>query len=344
MTGGARATLRRVGAMAGATAALAMGLPALPAFAVTGVTAAYWWQGNATGAAPQVPAGGLYVSASPSGAQAVSTLRFTLAEGESAPVVTLQVAQLESANAAAATGLNATPVLACPTKGSWQEPAGGHGDLSAAPAADCSHGSVSGVLSADQKTMKFDLSLLDLASNTVDIELMPGQVSPPASGTVPGAPTQVYPAFDMAFAKVTENQIEVTEGAAGGGTPVGGDAGGAVAPPAAGSGGAPSMPSAAFTPPLASSPGLEQSPVVAPATATDGGSSGVAPEVADNNQALRPVAVQTTRWDRGRIILILLVANIGIYIWWEGNRREAEGSRPRRNLFDPPPPSEAEAT
>jgi hypothetical protein len=104
------------------------------------------------------------------------------------------------------------------------------------------------------------------------------------------------------------------------------------------------MPSAAFTPPLASSPGLDQSPVVAPATATDSGSTGVAPQVAGGSQALRPVAVQTTRWDRGRIILILLVANIGIYIWWDGNRRATEGGRPRRNLFDPPPPREPEAT
>jgi hypothetical protein len=334
--------LRRAGAMAGATAALAMYLPALPAFAVSGVTAAYWWQGNATGAAPQVPAGGLYVSASPAGAQAVSTLRFTLADGESAPVVTLQVAQLESAGAAAATGLNATPILACPTKGAWQEPAGGHGDLSSAPAADCSHGSVSGVLSADQKTMKFDLSLLDLG-NTVDIEMLPGQVNPPASGTVPGAPSQVYPAFDAAFAKVTESQIDVTQGATGG-TPVGGDTGGAVAPAPASGDGVPRMPSAAFTPPLASSPGLDQSPVVAPATATDSGSTGVAPQVADGSQALRPVAVQTTRWDLGRIILILLVANMVIYIWWDGNRRATEGGRPRRNLFDPPPPREPEAT
>jgi len=332
--------LRRVGAVAGATAAVALALPALPALAVTDVTAAYWWQGNATGAAPQVPAGGLYVSASPAGPQAVSTLRFTLAEGETAPVVTLQVAQLESADAAAATGLNATPVLACPVKGSWQAPAGGHGDLSAAPPADCSKGSVTGQLSADQKTMKFDLSLLDL-SDTFDVELMPGEVNPPASGTVPGAPTSAYPAFDIAFAKVTANQIEVTEGAVGGGGPVDGGATGGVAvppPPASAS----AMPTGAFTAPLASTPGLDQSPVVAPSATTGPGSSGSAPQVAGSQQALRPVAVQTTRWDRDRMILVLLVANIGFYIWWEGNRRTAEGGRPRRNLFDPPPPREPE--
>lgn len=336
-----RTMLRRVGAVAGATAALAMGLPALPALAVTNVTPAYWWQGNAVGAAPQVPEGGLYVSASPTGPQAVSSLRFSLDEGERAPVVTLQVAQLESADAAAATGLNATPVLACPTKGEWKAPDGGHGDLASAPTADCSHGGVTGVLSADQKTMTFDLSLLDVG-DTVDVVIMPGQINPPSSGTVPGAPTSVYPAFDVAFGKVTAQQIETIQDTTGGGTgTAGGGTGGDFSSPPQTGGDVPALPSSGFTPPLASSPGLDQSPVVAPTTATQSPSDGAAPQVAGTGQALRPVAVQGTRWDRDRIILVLLVLNIGMYVWWEGNRRGTSGERPRRNLFDPPPPADA---
>ncbi len=309
-----------------------------PALAVSGVQAAYWWSGGSAGAAPQVPAGGLYVSASPSGPQAVSALRFSLGDGESAPTLQLKIAQMESADAAAAAGLNATPVLACPAKGNWKVPDGGAGDLSSAPAADCAKGSVNGELSSDGKTMTFDLSLLD-QGDTVDIVLVPGEVNAPGGGTVPGAPTSTYPAFDIAFDKVTAGQVEVrssgTSGLSGTGAGSPSDAGG---PPPPSTQAPPPMPSGAFEPAQPSAPGLDQSPVVA----GNDRQPAAPPQLA---MPSRPVAAQPVeRWDRKRIILVLLVADIGLFYWWDAKRRAESGARPRRNLFDPPPVRDTEAT
>ena len=330
-----RTAAAAVALLAGGSAAV---VPAATAFGVTKVESAYWWQG-APAAPPQVPAGGLYVASAATGPQAVSAVRVPLAEGEAPSLLTLKVAQVDANDAQGASQVADASVVACPAKGTWKDP-GGPGAMSDAPTADCAKGSVAGMLSADQKTMTFDLTVFS-AQGTLDLVLAPADVAAPTQGSgVPGAPTTVYPSFDIAFDKVTPEAVQTSGGTApdssgGAPAPAGGDS---TYAPTGSSGGAPAYQppptsSGAFNPPAPSGPGLDQSPVVAAQ-----GDTTAAPAPQLPAQATAPVAVQAPeRWDRDRMILLLLIVNIGIYVWWDGKHRTESGARPRRHLFDPPP-------
>lgn len=166
--------------------------------AVDGLQHGYWWAAQPTSggvpAPPTVPGDGLWVSSNASGPQAVSALRFSIGEGESAPILTLAV----HGSAPVATG----SVLACPTAAPW-----GPGDaqpFAKRPAPDCATVSVSGVASGDGKRMAFDLSLFPPAT-TYDVVLLAGTaplpvgLQPPVAVPVTVPTVQPAPTVDVTF-------------------------------------------------------------------------------------------------------------------------------------------------
>ena len=153
------------------------------------------WAGGTGGG--RSAAGGLWVSSNAAGTQASSALRFALAPGESAPVLTLKL-NSSSGNPA---------VVACPTTSAWK--AGDDQPLSAAPKPDCAKGQVVGSLSTDAKSMTFDLSNIDTTSGGADLAIIPSPPTDPTGGAASGAP-KLYPVFDVTFSPVTSAQIAVT--------------------------------------------------------------------------------------------------------------------------------------
>ena len=326
-----RKVLLRIGAVAAATMAAGSGWLAFApsANAVSNIQTGYW---SALPAAPQVPSGGYEVGSNPSGTDAVAALRFTLSPGEKLQKLSLTIAQ---AQPAAQVAIEACPVAA--KSASWQPPSGGGpGAQSSAPVADCGSGVFGGALSADGKSMDFDLSLASFPSSVVDLLLQPAQVSTAANSLpIPGAPSQSSPAFDAAFAPLTTAQISVETSpvASGGGSNLGG--------------GAPPVPPAAAPPAAPSGTGAVALP---PASTNTGPAPAAAPVVAPTQQPstlnnAAPVAlVQHGRNWRLLFFIALLSTDLLFGLLWLQRQQPADGERPKLSIYDPPPVAPAPTT
>jgi hypothetical protein len=290
--------------------------------AVTGVESGYW---SNLPAAPQVPAGGVEVGSDANGPQAVAAVRFQLATGESSPVMRLKVAQAAPPQAQIV-------IEACAVadrSAAWKPPAGGGpGAMSDAPAPDCTHGLVHGVVAADASTVTFDLSLLSAGDSVVDVVLQPGKVASPASG-VPGAPSDQYPTFDVAFAPVTASEIAVDSSATTAALPAssGNSGSGAYGTSATGSSSIPAngAPSIALPPATTTTDGAGAAPVVA---------AGPQPT---NAAASSPVQVVKKRSLRTLFGIAMLSSDLLFGLLWLERRLPGPGDRPLITIYDPPP-------
>ena len=318
-------TLARIGAaVSGLVLAGAIWAVFAPtAEAVAGVESGYW---SALPAAPQVPAGGIEVSSDANGPEAVAAVRFELATGESSPVMKLKGAQ--------AAPLQAQIVIeACAVADSsagWKPPAGGGpGPMSDAPAADCAHGLVRGVVASDASTVTFDLSLISAGDSVVDVLPAPGKVASPASG-VPGAPTDQYPTFDVAFAPVTASEITVDSSATT-----------AALPASSGSGTSAYGGSSGGSGPAAQMPANGAATVTLP-PATTTADAGAAPVVAPGQQpanaaASSPLRVTKKRNMRALFGIAMLSSDLLFGLLWLERRLPGPGERPLISIYDPPP-------
>ena len=159
----------------------------------------WWWRGNAGPAAvpapPTVPPGGLLVAGAPDGATAIAAVRYTLAKGESNPVLNLKVADNGDQGGAQAV------VAACVAGSAWAGSEQG-GPWASKPNAACATGSVQGLRSDDGKTWTFALGPLVVAGE-VNVVITPGSVAP-------GAP--VGSTFSVAFTPPTSASLSTTPG------------------------------------------------------------------------------------------------------------------------------------
>jgi hypothetical protein len=318
-----RRVLLRISAIATATVAAGSGWLALApaANAVSNIQTAYW---SALPAAPQVPTGGYEVGSNPTGADAVAALRFTLAPGEKVQKLSLSIAQAQPATQVA---IEACPIAA--KSATWQPPSGGSpGPQSSAPTADCGQGVFGGALSADGKSMNFDLSLASFPSSVVNLLLQPAQVSTAFNSLpIPGAPSQSSPSFDATFQPLTAAQISVETTAA--------------PPPVASSGSGVTAPAPA---PAASAPASGGGAVALPPASTGTGQApGAAPVVAPTQQpsnvsGVAPVAlVQKGRNWRLLFFIALLSTDLLFGLLWLQRQQPGAGERPKLSIYDPPP-------
>ncbi len=177
-----------------------------PTGAVDFLEVGSWWVAQPDAGAlpppPEVQPGGPWVSAAPgTGPIAISAVRFTLAERETSPILTLAMTQ--DANPLGAS------ILACPTTGQWNPVDAG--PWAARPTYDCSLGSVAGSPGLSEALMSFDLSAITTAK-VIDVVLLPGTTpSPVPTSPVAGLPTLPNPptVMDVAFAKPTIESINV---------------------------------------------------------------------------------------------------------------------------------------
>jgi hypothetical protein len=164
----------------------------------------WWWEGNqsnlpaAAPVPPSVPPDGLYIASTAQGASAIAAVQFSLAEGESAPVLTLKVA------ANGEQGGDVAVIAACPSGSAWG--GGSASSWDAKPSVACNLGSVAGQRDATAGTWTFPLAPL-VTGNEVDVVLTPGVVG----GAPDGAPP-VYPTFSLAVEKVTDASLATTPG------------------------------------------------------------------------------------------------------------------------------------
>ena len=209
MTGPARRVpALRVLAAAALVAAAWTGLrPVPPSRAFDGLETGVWWQGGQIGQRPpQVPEGGLWVSGTPAAHNAISAIRFRMAEHEANPLVTLKVASESD-----------TPepgVAACPARSSWTAGTAPQSWIER-PAYDCSSQRVLGQRSLDGTTILFDLG--SFSGPFVDVVLVPNPgagavpgVVPPAP--IPGNPPSPDPAYDVVFEPPSPASINVHSG------------------------------------------------------------------------------------------------------------------------------------
>ena len=312
-------TLARVGAGVCALVVCGAGWAAFAptAGAVTGIQAGYW---SSLPAAPQVPANGLEVGSNANGPYAVAALRFTLSDGESSPVLKLEVAQAQPQSQITIEAC----AVATASAGWAPPPGGGPGALASAPAANCTGGLVMGAVAADGSTITFDLSGIPAQESMVDVVLQPGQVPSPAAGTVPGAPDQVFPSFDAAFKPVDTSQITVQAGPT---TTTG-------TVPSGGAGGA-----GAYTAPVPAPPATGQ--VSLPPPTTTDANAGVAPVIASpqptNVAAAAPTFVTKKRNLRLLFAIALLSSDVLFGLLWLERKLPGPTDRPLISLYDPPP-------
>ena len=270
---------------------------------VTHLASNFWWEGEPSPAVlpapPTVPAGGLWVSSDPAGAQAVSAVRFVLAADQTDPVLALQVSSAQPASTVA------SGIVACPTTTNWS-PGPGPGSWNTRPSGDCSVAQVSGVLSTDGRTLTFQLSKLAVAG-VANFVLEP-------LGT---------PTFDATFEPVTAGDVLSS------GSPTAVPTTGA--PPPTVPLTVPSLTFGSLPPPVTTAPNVPvASGISAPVTTPSLGPS-IAPAsspttVASTGGSLSSPAAQVVRiptrsW-RDRILLGLAIVDIGGYMLW---RRQSEG-------------------
>lgn len=176
------------------------------ASAATLTQAGWWWRVHDGAlpvplpAPPTVPEGGLMVAGAPDGATAVAALHFDLGEGETAPVLTLSVAE------GGDQGGGQALLGACVTGSAWQPASGGAWTSKPFPA--CALGSVNGVRSADGATWTFALAPL-LSDGILDITLVPG-LDPTLPDGANGS------AFQLVFEAPTTASLATSSGAPGG--------------------------------------------------------------------------------------------------------------------------------
>lgn len=197
-----------------------------PAGAVPPDEAGWWWRVQSLPVPVPSPTqpGELMVGQAPDGQTAIAAVRFTLAEGETAPVL-----RLKAANEANPGGLK---LLACPALTPWSP--GEAQPFNARPAADCTRSQAVGAR-ADDGTWTFTLTGFS-EGNLYDVVIQPGEPEPgavrqPASVTFakpgPEAVTaSAAPATDPGF---TEQPVPAEEPL--GGEDFSGDFGGEVALP-----------------------------------------------------------------------------------------------------------------
>jgi hypothetical protein len=153
---------------------------------------AYWWQGGGS-AAPGVPDGGLYVSSEPSGPTAVSALRLRSPRATSDARLVLRVHSLQIGDA--------MTLVLLPSTTAWVP--GGHQPWDGKPGYDQQLPPTTGVLSADQHTVSFDLGAM-AQGETRDVELLPTRAYSTQPGFSPDAPSQT---FDVSFEPVTADSL-----------------------------------------------------------------------------------------------------------------------------------------
>lgn len=351
-----RSALTRIGRLVVAGASVAVVAAPNAAGAVSRVERAYFFVGQQSGGMlpppSNVPPKGLWVRSTAAGTQASSALRFTLGAGETSPTLKLTVHQTAGT----------VQLVACPTTSTWKQ--GDAQPTSAAPRFDCTKSRSVGGLSADGKTVTFDLSNIDVSSGRVDLALVPAPPADASGGAVPGAPA-VNPQFEITFEPLMAGSVVVMQAAAppaqGDSTSSQIDAGagsapssGEVTPPPAPSSPAPAAPSGdALSAPLPAStgPGIGPAPFTPPATAVPTPSAGSQQAVAPLRRA-RPIARKTktskvTRVVEGSALLYLLALLIptggllGDFAQRLGGSTGGSG-KPRLTLYDgPPPPLEA---
>ena len=141
----------------------------------------WWWRGNMGPAPlpppPTVPEGGVLVGGAPDGATAIAAFAFTLALGESSPVLTLQVADEKGGDVAV--------MAACPAGSAWS-PGERGGNWESKPTAACELGSVNGQRDAAAATWTFPVAPL-VQGTELNIVITPGAVG----GAPVNAPFQI---------------------------------------------------------------------------------------------------------------------------------------------------------
>jgi hypothetical protein len=185
----------------------------VPAHAVQGLEAGYWWQAQPDGAPlpppGNVPDKGLWVSGNETSQVAIGAVRFQLGSAEASPVLTLKVHSQNPPNqASSGTNVGQVVVLACPTNGAWK--AASAGAWSARPQFNCA-GAVHGSPNADGTTITFDLHSAAV-DGKVDVAFVPGTGAPVLPNVpVPGGPATPQPnGFDVTFEAVGLDQVLVS--------------------------------------------------------------------------------------------------------------------------------------
>lgn len=156
---------RRIAMLLVAAVMLGSGSPARADTA--GPAAIGWWwlaqqspvPGLSVPPPPTVPPGGLYVASDPSQTQAISALRYAIADGATPGTLTLSIATVQGIG----------DVGACPATGSWAPTEAG--EWAARPPFDCSAASV-GAVGDDGTTITFDLTQLS-STSVIDVVLVP---------------------------------------------------------------------------------------------------------------------------------------------------------------------------
>lgn len=325
------------GSAAAAAVIFASGSPMAGAGPVTGsLQSNFWWEAESSAtplpAPPEVPSGGLWVSSNPTGPQAISALRFQLADGYTNPVVTLRVAS--------ATPAGPLPLVACRAITAWKE-GKGPSNWADRPGSDCQSGSVTAAADPSGATMSFALQPL-LSSGSVDVVFEP---APPAPGAT-------FPTFDVTFQPVDEASVTAdapspaaspvpsasspaigSSGSVPTGTPSGAAAPAASALPTGGDNLGPTgtspTPAGTVSPAAAApapGPGLSPLPpngTAAPTTAPGPASGGGEPVTNQPSALAGPVshlAVVTGRSWQERILLAVVVVDLALYLVWSRRR------------------------
>ena len=240
-----------------------------------------WWYvaGSPLGLAPPYVADdGLYVAGNPSGPEAVSAMRFTLAGGGTAGTLQLQVEG----------EIRGEPVVGlCAVAEPWEPVQAG--PLADAPACQAGGTAVPGTIAADGSSVSFPVALL-ARDGVLDVAVVPGKDANGVSAT-----------FQLVLAKPGPEALTTGAAAPAGAPPAGGDPAPAfepapspvIDPPA------PSSSAADFVPqppsaPLAAAPPVTSPPAVVGDTAGD--EFGVAPPEAapiadDGGDGLRIVGI-----------------------------------------------------
>lgn len=309
-----------------ATGAALVALPAPPAGAASLVASGWWYRASTTTptaespqpvpggnpqvpalpTAPTVPADQLHVEGSPGGATAIAAMTFSLAEGESSPVLTL------TPHPSSAVPPEAV-ILACRAAVQWAPPAQSPGTWETKPLVDCLT-SVQGQTAEGGKIV-FPLQPL-VSGSLLDVVIVPGTVANLPAG-------QNGSTFSLTFARPGPEALVTTTATSGsdGGfvspisdfspvteTPLGGDVLDLGSPAA--------LPTPAAEPPVA--PALEpqdQAPSI--------------PRVA----AAQPVAALDRSAARNLGLVLILLGAIGAYLAANGSPRTAVGlGRFRRAL------------
>ena len=222
-----RTKVRMTGLALMAAGGLVLGLAPSADAATLGDTG-WWWRakqgpGESAPKPPNVPDGGLYVAGTPDGASAIAALRFTLDEGETGPVLTLEEAGGSSSDdeSTSTTGPAApapapvpvpppgegggagTPkelapvILACQAGSAWE--AADAGKWVDAPKVACGVGKVTGEVTGT--TWTWDLTDLQVKT-ALDIVLVPGKVQGVGS------------TFQVAFEEPDDSSLQTVPGTA----------------------------------------------------------------------------------------------------------------------------------